>query len=205
MKYKRPAPEGPFSRFMSVDELSGLPDHSITITANEKECAALADLNKLEKVHHLEARFKAGTGSREIHLTGTVKARVTQICVASLEPFDADIIEPIDMRFAAAPPPAMGRKEAGKAMARVADLAEEGLESDPPEPLVDGHIDLGAVASEFFALGLDPYPRKPGVEFVPEALMSQGESKSPLVQDEEKPESPFAALARLRPVSPEKP
>ena len=26
-------------------------------------------------------------------------------------------------------------------------------------------IDLGALAAEFLALGLDPYPRKPGVAF----------------------------------------
>ena len=37
--------------------------------------------------------------------------------------------------------------------------------------MIDGKIDLGALAAEFFALGLDPYPRKPGAEFVapPEA------------------------------------
>ncbi len=34
---------------------------------------------------------------------------------------------------------------------------------DPPDPIIDGKIDLGALAAEFFALGLDPYPRKPGV------------------------------------------
>ena len=30
---------------------------------------------------------------------------------------------------------------------------------------VDGAIDLGAVATEFLLLGLDPYPRKPGAVF----------------------------------------
>jgi hypothetical protein len=38
-------------------------------------------------------------------------------------------------------------------------------EDDPPEPIVDGIIDLGAVTLEFLALALDPYPRKPGVSF----------------------------------------
>ena len=48
--------------------------------------------------------------------------------------------------------------------------------------MIDGRIDLGALAAEFFALGLDPYPRKPGAEFVapPEPAP---------------PDSPFAALA----------
>ena len=30
------------------------------------------------------------------------------------------------------------------------------------EPLIDGKVDLGALATEFLILGLDPYPRKPG-------------------------------------------
>ena len=38
-------------------------------------------------------------------------------------------------------------------------------EEEPPEPIVDGTIDLGGVTLEFLALALDPYPRKPGVEF----------------------------------------
>ena len=44
---------------------------------------------------------------------------------------------------------------------------------------------LGALTAEFFALGLDPYPRKPGVEFAAPA-------------EEAAPDSPFAALAGRR-------
>ncbi len=47
---------------------------------------------------------------------------------------------------------------------RAAALAEQ---PDPPDPIVNGRIDLGQLAAEFLALGLDPYPRKPGVEFAP--------------------------------------
>ena len=36
---------------------------------------------------------------------------------------------------------------------------------EPPDAIVDGKIDLGALAAEFLALGLDPYPRKPGASF----------------------------------------
>ena len=36
---------------------------------------------------------------------------------------------------------------------------------DAPEPLVDGTVDLGAIATEFLILGIDPYPRKPGAVF----------------------------------------
>ena len=36
---------------------------------------------------------------------------------------------------------------------------------EPPDEIVNGQIDLGALTAEFLALGLDPYPRKPGVDF----------------------------------------
>ena len=32
---------------------------------------------------------------------------------------------------------------------------------------MDGVVDLGAIATEFLILGLDPYPRKPGAVFEP--------------------------------------
>ena len=52
--------------------------------------------------------------------------------------------------------------------------------------IVGGTIDLGRLAMEFLTLGIDPYPRKPGVVFVaPEA------PKDP-------EEHPFAALKALK-------
>ena len=43
--------------------------------------------------------------------------------------------------------------------------ADPTSDEEPPEPLVGGKLDLGAVATEFLLLGIDPYPRKPGVTF----------------------------------------
>ena len=54
---------------------------------------------------------------------------------------------------------------------------------EPPDPIIEGRIDLGALAAEFLALGLDPYPRKPGVDFAAPA-------------DASAPASPFAVLGR---------
>ena len=52
---------------------------------------------------------------------------------------------------------------------------------------MDGRIDLGALTAESLALALDPYPKKPGVEFEPPAVDGTSEG-----------ESPFAVLSRLR-------
>ncbi len=58
-------------------------------------------------------------------------------------------------------------------------------ETEPSEPLHEGRIDLGAVATEFLLLGVNPYPRKPGVEFASPASVAAEEG-------------PFAALAALK-------
>jgi hypothetical protein len=61
------------------------------------------------------------------------------------------------------------------------------VDEDELDPIVDGKLDLGALRVDFLALGLDPYPRKPGVEFV-EPASEAGTDR----------DSPFASLARLK-------
>jgi hypothetical protein len=66
----------------------------------------------------------------------------------------------------------------------LAGVATEGLLAAGPEPLVNGSVDLGKVATEFLIIGIDPYPRKPGAVFEPTV---SGEVASP-----------FAALSALK-------
>ena len=65
---------------------------------------------------------------------------------------------------------------------------DEDEQADPPDPIVDGRIDLGAIALEFLTLSLDLYPRKPGAEF---ADVQIGEA-------DDAADSPFAALQRFK-------
>ena len=59
------------------------------------------------------------------------------------------------------------------------------MDDESPDLVEDGQIDLGQYAVEQLALRLDPFPRKPGAEFV---------------QPEEPGEvSPFAVLKSLKP------
>jgi hypothetical protein len=62
---------------------------------------------------------------------------------------------------------------------------EENDQFEPPDLIVDGQIDFGAVVVEFLALALDPYPRKPGAAFA-------GGDPEPVRQ------SPFEALRDLK-------
>ncbi len=161
-----------FSRPIRVDPMPrGGLEHEIEATAAERD--ELAALNGLIGVTRLSARFEIAKWRRGVRVEGELTARVTYRCVVSLEPFDADIEEPIEVKF-------LPRDERTPA----AELLAVSLDDDEPDELVDGKIDLGAIAAEFLTLALDPYPRKPGVAFEPPA-------------PEEPRDSPFE---RLRPL-----
>ena len=136
---------------------------------------AIATIAKLDALPRLEASFDlTRQGSGGVHVSGRVAATVVQTCVVTLEPVESAIDEAVDVTFQpdAAPGTAAGGFHAVDA-------------EDPPETLRDGVVDLGAIATEFLLLGIDPYPRKPGVVFdAPPA----GDPSS----------HPFAALAALK-------
>ncbi|MGD9542797.1 MAG: DUF177 domain-containing protein [Methylocystis sp.] len=171
----------PLSRRLTVAEVppEGL---DVDIDATPAECAALARHNALPAVHslHAELRTRRWRGDG-LEIDGELRASVRQTCVATLEDFDSDIIEPVHMRFA---PP----DEAPRSRRRHEETTEISLEEDPPDPLIGGGVDLGAVVSEFLTLALDPYPRKPGAHFV-----------EPQPGDGSGAASPFGALRRLKP------
>lgn len=142
----------------------------VEIVADAAERESLAAENEVEAVERLVARLHVAPFGRDgLIVTGTLEAAARRICGVTLEPFVEEVREPIDLRFAP--------QEQGDAENQASD--------DPPDPLVGDAVDLGAIAAEFFTLGLSPHPRKPGAALDAEANGEDGAS-------------PFAALARLR-------
>lgn len=156
-----------------------LPEEGLTLklAPDADMRAALAKDFGIPAIPALKAEVTLVPGrGGTVHVTGHVDAVVTQTCVVSLEDFDAPVSEDIDLRFAPA-----------EKIPEIRPGAEIDVsELDLPDPLIDGSVDVGAVVAEFLALGLDPYPRKPGVAF--EGLEEAGPEEV----------SPFAALAKLR-------
>lgn len=109
-----------------------------------------------------------------VHVSGLVSATVGQVCGVTLEPLLNEVAEEVDLLFG---PGAQERVQEGEV-----EVTEAG---DPPEPIMNGRIDLGAIATEFLLLGIDPYPRKAGVTF-----------NNPATPDDR--DNPFAALAALQ-------
>jgi uncharacterized metal-binding protein YceD (DUF177 family) len=147
----------------------------LDLAADEKVRGEIARLADLPAVPRLEASFDVTRHGRGgLHVVGWVSATVDQICGVTLEPMQNEIHEAVDVVFV----PATAESRYGRKEVAV------GLE-DMPEPLVDGTIDLGAIATEFLILGINPYPRKPGIEFdAPSTAEASGR--------------PFAALAALK-------
>ena len=151
------------------------------IEADQAIRNAVADVGGLREVLSVQASFDVTpTSGGRFHVAGRVRARVGQTCVVTLEEIESDIDEPIDLIFA--PPEQIPQ------MATLVDEAEEGDEEtpDPPEPIENGMIDLGRVASDALYLAVDPYPRKPGVVF------------EPVVEAADPEDHPFAALKALK-------
>jgi uncharacterized metal-binding protein YceD (DUF177 family) len=118
-------------------------------------------------------------GGGRFHVGGHVRARVGQTCVVSLEPIENEIDEPIDLVFA---PP-----EQIPELAELVDEANDEVETpDPPEPIVDGIIDLGRLATDALFLAIDPYPRRKDAVF------------EPPVEPPDPDAHPFAALKVLQ-------
>ncbi|MDF2117102.1 YceD family protein [Roseiarcaceae bacterium H3SJ34-1] len=190
-----------FSRPVLITDLLRDPDRSWDIEADTDERQALSELNEIEGIASLKAKFNAVKAGKFIRITGRLDSRLTQQCVVSLEPFETEISEEIDARFFEEPTgparraarDARSERTAGTtgALGRKTAPAPRKLpepvsmDEDEAEAVVDGRIDLGALASEFLTLALDPYPRKPGVAFDASVV-------------ENSVESPFSELGALK-------
>jgi uncharacterized metal-binding protein YceD (DUF177 family) len=129
------------------------------IEASAEIREALANLANLRNVSEARGVFDLTRRGAGVHVVGRVSARVGQTCVVTLEPMDSVIEEAVDLVFA---PSRAGGAEPDETSGR-----HESADEEPLEPLAGGRLDLGAIATEFLILGIEPYPRKTGVEFEP--------------------------------------
>ena len=108
-------------------------------------------------------------------LTGRFNAVVEQICGVSLDAFEQPLEGEIEVRAVPAGSP--------HATAPEGDLELDPDAPDAPDVLPGDTIDVAGYVVEHLALEIDPFPRKPGVEFD--------------YQPPEAETSPFAALKKL--------
>jgi len=184
------APTPEFSRPVAIESLDegGV---ALAVDADENERARLAKRFGLVAIDRLtgRARVTPEEGGAVIHLDASFEADVRQTCVVTLEELRAHVAESFTRRYSA-------RAEPEAEFDKHLDLAAE----EPPDPIVDGRIDVGEAVAEELALSLDPFPRKPGISFTDYSAGPGGgagdlgeRAGNPKV-----PDGPFAALRRLK-------
>jgi hypothetical protein len=150
---------------------------SFALEADADVRAAIAKMVGLRDLPQLAATFDVTRQRSDgLRVVGRVFATAGQTCVVTLEPLLSPIEEDVDLLFMprVAPTPATAENDN--------DRGPSDAKRNDPEPLIDGVVDLGGLATEFLILGLDPYPRKPGAVFEPP-------------REHVPDEGPFAALA----------
>jgi uncharacterized metal-binding protein YceD (DUF177 family) len=169
--------ECPWSAVIRLDEVGETGRH-VELEASKAIRAALVKPAGVDAVERAVATFDLTRRGRDgLHVIGTVRATVWQTCVVTLEPVVNEIDEAVDVEFMPAP------NVAGATMDSEIGLTQP---ADEREPLVDGTVDLGALASEFLMLGVNPYPRKAEATF--DAPRTAADEAA----------HPFAALAALK-------
>ncbi|TCT11483.1 uncharacterized metal-binding protein YceD (DUF177 family) [Tepidamorphus gemmatus] len=157
-----------------------VPDSGLDIAfrADAAQCAAFARYLGVPSVERVEAALKIEPRARRsLAVNGHVACDLVQTCVVTLEPVAATIDEVVAIRYV----PELGRPSEADGEGAAVDDVET-------EPLEGGAIDVGALIAQTLSLGLDPYPRRPGVVFEAGTGGSDGSV----------PSGAFAGLARLR-------
>ncbi len=160
-----------------------IPDTGLhrDLEADQATRAVMAEVAGLREVLSASASLDViPVHGGRFQVTGNVRARIGQTCVVTLDPIESDIDEPIDLVFA---PP--------EQIPVLADLVDDAAETDeevpdPPEPIENGMIDLGRLATDVLFLAIDPYPRKPDAVF------------EPVITAADPQDHPFAALKALK-------
>ena len=164
----RPLP--PYSETIRLHQIgAGLKR---TLAPDEAVRARIAKALDLASLDAFAADLDLAPSPGGWRLSGRVMARGAQTCGITLEPLPFNV----DATFA------VSLTESVEAEPEEIVIT---LEDESPDLIEDGKVDLGQYAVEQLALRLDPFPRKPGAEFI---------------QPPEPTEiSPFAVLKQLRP------
>jgi len=152
---------------------------TLDLTPDAEVQRAIAKALKLEDLQGLKGQVRLSPWLDGVELSGQWSAVVTQICGVSLDPFQTPLSGDFQIRCAPLGSPLLIPPESEVEIDLDAD--------DPPDALEHDWVDVAAYVVEHLALEIDPFPRKPGVEFV--------------APPAETPPSPFAVLARLQPTA----
>jgi len=131
----------------------GLP---VVIEADANQRESLAAIHHLASVERYRAELLVTPWKRNgVKVSGFVEAAITQECVVTLDPITARVREAVDGLFLPE-----DSKLGRQGFNNPGEIVLDPDGPDSPETFSGDTIDVGALAEEFFGLGIDPYPRK---------------------------------------------
>lgn len=165
----------------------GPADQHRTAVASPAQRTAIAAALSLISLNSLAVDYRVRTaGKGRFRVAGTLKARLTQPCVVTTLPVEQRIEEELLSDFW---PVEQILTVGGTEVAIDPDSA------DPPEPMTDDRINLGALVFDTLALAIAPYPRHPSAD---EGIAAGTAAADTATVIDERPPSPFAVLAKLK-------
>lgn len=118
-------------------------------------CRQIARSLDLLALDSLDAVLTVTPAREGWRLTGRITAEVVQACGITLEPLPVSIDRDFVIDLVDRLPDGESDRE-----------IEVSVDDDAPDLIENGKIDLGQYVVEQLVLSLDPFPRKPGAEFV---------------------------------------
>lgn len=168
---------------------------TLTLTATEAERVALMKRFDLESLSVFEAAVMVqhvhGDARRKdwIQATGKLRAEYAQRCVVTLQPVPQKL--DLDLNLTFAPMAAMADDQIGS------EIVIDPHQTDDPDPIENGKIDLGEAIAQQFAMTLDPYPKAPGAK-ISQQYQADGDDKIHDFRENQQKSAPFADLAPLK-------
>ena len=149
---------------LDIDDIGAEPK-TYTFEASQQERIDMSRRMGLISMESAQASVTVQrVGGGLIHAMGTVRSDLTQSCVVSLGPVPAHVEDEFegwygDKDKAVSFAKARNDRDAKKGHTEL-EILEEAVD---PEPIVNGKIDVGELATQYLSLALDPYPRAEGV------------------------------------------
>ena len=154
--------DSPWSQTITLSQASALaPGARLErrLVADQADRGQVAALLDLEAIESLEADLKVSAWFDGVQVLGRWRASVVQICGVSLEPFSSALEGEFTVH-------AVPKGSALAPIEALEDMVIDPDADDPPDVLESAIVDLAGYVVEHLALEVDPFPRKPGVEFV---------------------------------------
>jgi hypothetical protein len=185
--------ENEWSVYLRVDEIPEKGLKSYKIEASEEARQAVSRRVDVIAISRLEAVFDIlPTQGNVFHVIGRFQAEIEQACVVTTEPILTHIEENLEAWFvdesAGVMHFAKKRKEHETQKTKGHVEVEMVDESQDPDQVQNGEIDLGELVVQHLSLAIDPYPHKEGVHY---EYTDEGQKTSEPAQSRR---NPFEAL-----------